>query len=95
MPLPRVIIDWSKIKYAGQFYDVALPQCGSPEWHGRNLNALNDSWVTGDICTLGPPFNFTILNQSAAPYGLIGMANSVLEIINDSIATNGGSLTQS
>ncbi len=95
MALPTVTIDWSRIKYAGQFYDLVLPQCGSPGWHGRNLNALNDSWVTGGICENGPPFCFRVVNQDATPYGLIDMANSVLEIIHHSIATHGGSLSHS
>ena len=96
MTLPLVVIDWSVIRNPGHFFDVVLPQCGSPEWHGRNLDALGDSWVTGDICTNGPPFDFKFVNQSAARGEVLkSLANSVLEIINDSIATNGGSLTKS
>jgi RNAse (barnase) inhibitor barstar len=53
----ELIIDWASIKTTEEFYGYFLPIFGAPEWHGRNLNALNDSVVTGDVYESGPPFN--------------------------------------
>ncbi len=91
MSATRVIIDWSIIKDLDHFYDVVLPQCGSPEWHGRNLDALNDSWVTGSISSGGPPFQFEIKNMESTLPELAPMAAVVLEIAQYSVASNGGS----
>lgn len=32
----------------------------APDWHGRNYNALRDSFVTGDINGVEPPYDFII-----------------------------------
>jgi len=37
------------------FYSELLPQLGAPAWHGRNLNALEDS-LYGGINEVVPPF---------------------------------------
>ncbi|HEY0114041.1 MAG TPA: barstar family protein [Allosphingosinicella sp.] len=41
------------------FYSALLPELGAPEWHGRNLDALNDS-LAGGINRLEPPFRVEI-----------------------------------
>jgi len=87
----RIIVDWSQIASASAFYDLVLPQCGSPSWHGRNLNALNDSWVTGDIDSGGPPFDFVIQNMDTVSQTLSPIADAVLQIAQASVAANGGS----
>lgn len=49
------------------FYDELLPQIGAPDWHGRNLDAVADSLVTGQINTVEPPFVIEVqrLDESA------------------------------
>ena len=42
------------------FYDALLPQLGAPEWHGRNLDALDDSIFSGDINAVEPPFRVQV-----------------------------------
>ena len=91
MTFTRVIIDWSVIKHEDHFYDLVLPQCGSPDWHGRNLDALNDSWVNGDISTGGPPFLIEIRNMELAHASLMPLAIAVIEIAQASVASHGGS----
>ena len=44
---------------AEDFYSALLPQLGAPAWHGRNLDALNDS-LYGGINKVGPPFRVQI-----------------------------------
>ncbi|MGI9105804.1 MAG: barstar family protein [Pyrinomonadaceae bacterium] len=38
------------------FYDAFFQAVGAPDWHGRNLNALNDSIGTGDINKIEVPY---------------------------------------
>jgi hypothetical protein len=87
-----VVVDWAACNSVDAFYDLVLPQCGSPSWHGRNLNALNDSWVTGGIDTHGPPFSFCFLNGGQIPEDLCDLRDSVEEIARDSTAQNGGQI---
>lgn len=89
-----VVIDWSRTRSIDEFYDAILPQCGSPSWHGRNLNALSDSWVTGGIDHHGPPFAFRFFAASHAPSNLIEFRDAVLEIARESVSENGGSITE-
>src|SRR5579864_7787930 len=42
------------------FYDSLLSALGAPAWHGRNLDALNDSLRGGDLNTVNPPLVITI-----------------------------------
>jgi RNAse (barnase) inhibitor barstar len=58
----NITIDWENLKNADGFYDTFLPQVSAPDWHGRNLNALSDSIVTGDVNGLEPPY--TIINKN-------------------------------
>lgn len=86
----QIFVDWAQITSKEDFYDVVLPQCGSPPRHGRNLDALADSWVTGGIDRNGPPYVFAFISlESVAPH-LIDFREIVLEIAKESIAENGG-----
>ena len=86
----QVIVDWSRISGEEDFYDTVLPQCESPAWHGRNLDALADSWITGGINPNGPPYNFGFLSPERTPAALIPFRDSVLKIAAESINENGG-----
>lgn len=86
--MKTVIIDWSTIADEENFYSSVLPQTDAPTWHGHNLNAIQDSWVTGDICSGGPPFNFTF--QGSINADLRDFANIVFEIAEESVKIHGG-----
>jgi RNAse (barnase) inhibitor barstar len=86
----RVTVDWSKIMREEDFYNTILPQCGSPKWHGRNLDALADSWVTGGIDQYGPPYTFEFCAIDSVSHDLIGFRDAVLKIAMESIDENGG-----
>jgi len=86
----RVRVDWSGIASVEEFYDVVLRQCGSPEWHGRNLAALRDSWVTGDIDRAGPPYAFEFVNAEGTRPELVEFREEVVRIAEESIDENGG-----
>ncbi len=73
-----ILIDWSRISGVNDFYDLVFKQCKSPEWHERNLSALNDSWVAGGINESGPPyvFRFSSLERTTPELIQFGMQYS-------------------
>ena len=87
-----IIVDWTSCDTVDAFYDLVLPQCGSPCWHGRNLNALNDSWITGGIDTEGPPYAFYFINSPHPPTELKEFQDAVERIAGDSVSQNGGQI---
>lgn len=58
--------------------------CLGTSWHGRNLNALGDSIVTGDVNGIEPPY--TIVNKninSCSSNSLKEFQLKVFEIFNE------------
>jgi hypothetical protein len=89
---PVILIDWSQLPNEEAFYDSVLPQCCAPAWHGRNLDALRDAWVTGDIDRYGPPYVFRFIAGEAGGPAMIRFRSEVAEIARVSVAENGGRL---
>jgi RNAse (barnase) inhibitor barstar len=58
-------------------YAALLEALEAPAWHGHNLNALQDSIVTGSINKVEPPFSITISNSQMAA----GEAQEFLRIL--------------
>jgi hypothetical protein len=67
----------------------------APDWHGRNLDALDDSWVAGGVCAAGPPFRFVIRSAAHPEPALASFTTAVLEIAQASVRENGGNVTVS
>src|SRR5713101_2430980 len=64
----RIIeLDATRWRAALDLYDDLLPALGSPEWHGRNLNALIDSMIWGGINAVEPPYVVVVLNAANLP----------------------------
>lgn len=74
----EVIIDWSTIATSEESYNVFLLQVDAPSWHGRNLDALNDSLVSGDINGINPLYKIISLNISSAPIQIQAHAGGVM-----------------
>ena len=87
----ELMVDWAAIKTPEEFYEYLLPILNAPEWHGRNLNALNDSVVTGGIYESGPPFNIEHINCSKSVGGIREFQLTVISIFTESVIQNGGS----
>lgn len=87
-----IAIDWSKLSTEEEFFDAVLPQCASPSWHGRNLDALQDSWVTGGIDKNGPPYAFRFLAGNAGDPAMALFRSKVEETARRSVDENGGRL---
>ena len=78
-----IIIDWKKIETEDGFFDMFLSQVDAPEWHGRNLNALGDSIVTGDINGVEPPYIIRNVNVDIIPKNLMGFQSAVFAIFDE------------
>ncbi|MBA3895560.1 MAG: barstar family protein [Sphingomonadaceae bacterium] len=51
---------------AVDFYEGLLSALGAPEWHGRNINALIDSMIYGEINTVEQPFRVEVRGLKCA-----------------------------
>jgi hypothetical protein len=55
---------------------------GAPNWHGDNVNALNDSMIWGGINKLEPPYTIRISGTSRVP----GRLRDEMELADKSIS---------
>ena len=55
-----ISLDASRWLSPDDFYSAILPELGAPAWHGRNLDALDDSLGGGGINGLEPPFRVEV-----------------------------------
>jgi RNAse (barnase) inhibitor barstar len=88
----KISIDWSTIKSEEDMWDRIITESGSPVWHGRNLDALHDSWVNGDINVDGPPYSFEFTQIESTPDAFRKRVEIVMEIARESFAAHGGSI---
>ena len=51
-----LILEGANWQTSDDFYDAFFDAVGAPGWHGRNLNALNDSIGAGDINRVEVPY---------------------------------------
>lgn len=88
----RIELDWSTIADAVQMWEEIVTRSGHPAWHGRNLDALSDGWVTGGLDSYGPPYEFIFTNCRHVADDLRGIAIAVMGIAVESIVVNGGKM---
>lgn len=81
----EIIINWKDIESEDRFFEVFLPQVSAPEWHGRNLNALGDSIVTGDVNGIEPPYTIINKNINSASGSLKEFQEKVFEVFQEAI----------
>ena len=81
----EITLDWKKINSYEEFYDSLLSQLEAPDWHGRNMNALADSIVTGSINKIEPPYRVLSLNESEENSALCGIVDTVITILEEAI----------
>ena len=60
-------LDAANWKNALDFYNALLLALGAPEWHGRNINALMDSMIWGEINDVEPPYKVQIYSTKNLP----------------------------
>jgi RNAse (barnase) inhibitor barstar len=59
-------LDASPWRTAANIYNALLPALGAPDWHGRNLNAVIDSAIWGEINGVEPPYTIHIRGEAKA-----------------------------
>ena len=59
---------------------MLLPRLGAPAWHGRNLDALEESLRDGDINQVKPPFKVVV---ERAPHDMSAFLSKVAVVFND------------
>jgi RNAse (barnase) inhibitor barstar len=64
-------------------YDSFFEAVGAPSWHGRNLDALNDSIAHGCINLIETPYTLIIKNYGKMGYGARGMAKKFVDFISE------------
>ena len=77
--MKTIIIDALGWSCADDLFDALLPKLGAPAWHGRNLNALDDS-LYGGINEVEPPFKVIVINSSAVPPEVRDFITEVAEV---------------
>jgi hypothetical protein len=63
--VPELLLDAAGWQNANDVYDGFFHAVGAPSWHGRNLNALNDSIATGNINRTDVPYRIIIRNAAS------------------------------
>ena len=79
----EIIVNWKVIDTEEMFYEQFLSQVNAPEWHGRNLDALADSIITGDINGIEPPYLIKNINSNSAPEAIKEFQNKVLTVFTE------------
>jgi RNAse (barnase) inhibitor barstar len=78
----EVVLDASHWTTANDFYDSFFLAVGAPDWHGRNLDALNDSIATGNINQIEVPYRIVIENLSQAEPEARTATERIIELIH-------------
>ena len=86
----EILVDWKKIEKEEDFYNMFLPQVKAPAWHGRNLDALADSVITGDINSIEPPYTIHSLNVNNVPEHMAEFQRKVLSIFSEGASEGRG-----
>jgi len=74
------------------FYAALLPALGAPDWHGHNLDALEESIRDGDINRVNPPFAVRITGLETMDAKARAIVYRFTEVIHD-LATAGVSVS--
>jgi RNAse (barnase) inhibitor barstar len=64
--LKTILLDAHDWKTERDFYQSFLPQVGAPDWHGENLDALQESITDCDINEVNVPYRIVITRVSQA-----------------------------
>ena len=56
----EIILDGRDWRTEADFIESVIAGVDGPSWHGRNYNALRDSFVGGSINGIEPPYDFII-----------------------------------
>jgi RNAse (barnase) inhibitor barstar len=78
-----ISLDASEWRSPDDFYSAILPELGAPDWHGRNLDALDDSLGGGTINALEPPFRVEVAGADKLPESMQRFLSEVARLFAD------------
>ena len=81
--MKEIALDASAWQKRDDFYDALLPALGAPGWHGRNLDALNDSISGDNISAVRLPFRIKITNTASVPADLQGYLFKFADLLTE------------
>ena len=78
----EVVLDASNWTTPNDFYDSFFSAVGAPDWHGRNLDALNDSIAAGNINRIEVPYHIVIQNLAQAKHDARATTGGFVELVH-------------
>ena len=75
-------LDASQWRTPQDFYSALLPELEAPRWHGRNLDALYDSFC-GDINGVEPPFVVEVQGAAQLTSEMAAFLTDVATVFED------------
>ena len=81
--MKELLLDASNWKTKDDVYDAIFCVVRSPEWHGRNLDALRDSIATGQINKIEVPYRLVVRNARASGADAKAMLQDFVKLIHD------------
>ena len=87
----QIIIDWGDNPSKLEVLKSILSQAKAPDWHGLGLDALEDSFVVGNINEAKPPYEFCFKNLKTDKEEIMAFQNSLIEIFTECVRRYEGS----
>jgi RNAse (barnase) inhibitor barstar len=78
-----ICLDSTHWQIPDDFYSALLPELGAPSWHGKNLDALDESLGADDINEVKPPFAVEINGTSQLSPPMREFLAEVVHVFND------------
>jgi len=77
----ELALDGTRWRTKDDLYDAFFAAVGAPSWHGRNLDALNDSIAAGSINAIEVPYRIVIRNFDLISGEAERMATDFVDLI--------------
>ncbi|MFI5108209.1 MAG: barstar family protein [Terriglobales bacterium] len=79
----ELVLDASEWRTKDDVYDAFFAAVGAPKWHGRNLDALNDSIGTGQINGIEVPYRVVITHYGKISGSALRMTDLLVELLQE------------
>jgi RNAse (barnase) inhibitor barstar len=81
--MKQLILDGASWSSKDDVYDAFFKVVGASSWHGKNLDALNDSIAAGSINKVEVPYRLVIRNFDLVGVGAKKMAQDFVDLIHE------------